>query len=192
MISFIKDSRVYVSRIQRFNLRDYVEYALWVGFLFFLTAITLFFLVYASQNQISFPNYAWFIPIGSGILWLSVSVDSIGHKTVYKEALESGESLVHSIIIVFSGLSCIFLCAAAWDRMLWGVPALVFSVLSICFSFIDEWMHWKRYMSGKCDRVEAVAHSGILSGHLLLLAGWWLWLLTGYQGFTETMILLLG
>jgi hypothetical protein len=87
------------------------------------------------------------VPIGAAIFALAIAVDTIGHRTVYKEALRGGEALVHHIIIVAGIGSCILLCAAYPRRTGFALPALVLTVLSFIYSFVDEAMHWRRYLS---------------------------------------------
>ena len=46
------------------------------------------------------PPEATLVPLGAAIFTLAIAVDTIGHRTIYKEALRGGEALVHHIIIV--------------------------------------------------------------------------------------------
>ena len=58
------------------------------------------------------PAEASLLPLGAAIFTLAIAVDTIGHRTIYKEALRGGEALVHHIIIGAGLASCVLLCAA--------------------------------------------------------------------------------
>ena len=59
---------------------------------------------------------------------------------------------------------------------------MVATILSFVYSMVDEVFHWRRYVSGFADRVEMWSHLGILSGHGVMMLGWWVWFFGGYQG----------
>jgi len=59
--------------------------------------------------------------------------------------------------------------------------------MSVFYSFVDEWMHWKRYMTGGSDRVEMWSHVFIFIGHFLMMFSWWYWFTQGYPGVKETL-----
>jgi hypothetical protein len=96
--------------------------------------------------------------------------------------------LVHAVTIVCGITSCILLSAAYHHpRALW-IPALVLTVLSFIYSFIDEAFHWRRYVRKHSDRIEMWSHVGILTGHAVLMIGWWAWFSKGYEGVGETLL----
>ena len=68
---------------------------------------------------------------GAAIFTLAIAVDTIGHRTIYKEALRGGEALVHHIIIV-RGYRQLRVAVRRLRRTArrYAVPALVLTVLS--------------------------------------------------------------
>ncbi|MGC4087040.1 MAG: hypothetical protein QM756_03890 [Polyangiaceae bacterium] len=176
-----------MGRARQFDRRDWLVYVSWVGLIFGLFAATLGFVVVGHVNGVSYPPEAWLLPPGAFIFALSIAVDTIGHRTIYKEEISHAEGLVHHITI-FSGIaSCILLCLGySHPRALW-VPALVMTALSLLYSLIDEAFHWRRYVQKFSDRVEMWSHVGILTGHSILMLAWWSWFSGGYQGVAETL-----
>lgn len=179
--------QVYFGRFKLFTTRDWVVYVVWVGLMLGLMASTGGFLFVGSMNGAVFPAEAFMVPFGAAIFALAISVDTIGHRTVYKEILKGGEALVHHIII-FAGIgSCVLLCAAYPARPLFAIPAMVLTVLSFIYSLVDEVMHWRRYLTQKSDVVEMWSHVFILVGHGIMMVGWWRWYALGYGGVARTL-----
>lgn len=191
MTSFLSDAAVYVGRIREFSAEDWRVYLAWVGLMLGLVFSTGGFLMMgALVGGVAFPAEAWLVPIGAAIFAAAISVDTIGHRTVYKEALKGGEQLVHHITI-FAGVgSCVLLCLAYPQRGGFAVPAMVLTILSFVYSLVDEVFHWRRYISGKTDRVEMWSHVFILVGHGTMMLGWWRFYALGYPGVAETLALL--
>ncbi|HET9933452.1 MAG TPA: hypothetical protein VFQ35_22260 [Polyangiaceae bacterium] len=189
--SFLKEVAIYVGRARQFNRTDWLVYVSWVGLIFGLFGATLGFLGVGHAHGVSYPAEAWLLPIGALIFAISIAVDTIGHRTIYKEEISRAEGLVHHITI-FSGItSCVLLCLAyTYPRALW-VPALVMTALSLLYSLIDEAFHWRRYVQKFSDRVEMWSHVGILTGHTTLMIAWWWWFFDGYRGVAETLPFLL-
>ena len=71
------------------------------------------------------------VPLGAAIFAFSISIDTIGHRTVYREEISKAEGLVHGITIFCGVGSCILLCAAYQHRMACGIPAAVLTALSL-------------------------------------------------------------
>jgi hypothetical protein len=95
---------------------------------------------------------------------------------------------VHGITI-FCGIgSSVLLCAAYSHRDALWVPAMVLTVLSFVYSFVDEAFHFRRYLNQLSDRVEMSSHVGILTGHGAMMIGWWTWFFDGYKGVAETLL----
>ena len=67
---------------------------------------------------------------------------------------------------------------------------MVLTILSFVYSLFDEVFHWRRYLSKKSDVVEMWSHVGILTGHGIMMYGWWSWYHQGYQGVKETLVAL--
>jgi hypothetical protein len=177
----------YVGRIREFRRIDWIVYVAWVGLMLGLCASTGGFVWLGKHAAAPLPADALLVPIGAAVFTVAIAIDTIGHRTIYREALRGGEALVHHIII-FAGIgSCILLCAAYRGGTLFALPALVLTVLSFVYSLVDEVMHWRRYLSGRSDVVEMWSHVFILIGHGLMMAGWWRWYAGGYAGVPETL-----
>jgi hypothetical protein len=187
MTSFVHDVRVYVGRVREFSRRDWIIYVSWVGLIFGLFAATGGFLLVGHAHGVDFPDEAWLVPVGAGVFTLAVAIDTIGHRTVYKQALQGGEALVHQITSSMGIGSCVLLCAAYPSRAGFAVPALVLTLLSIIYSLVDEVFHWRRYVRQQTDRVEMWSHVLIFVGHLTMMAAWWRCYQLGYPGVAETL-----
>jgi hypothetical protein len=176
-----------VGRARLFTRGDWVVYVSWVGLIFGLFFATLGFLLVGNAHGVSYPAEAWLLPAGALVFALSIAVDTIGHRTIYKEEISRAEGLVHHITI-FSGIaSSVLLCLAyTYPRALW-VPAMVMTALSLLYSLVDEAFHWRRYVRDFSDRVEMWSHVGILTGHSTLMLAWWWWFFDGYRGVAETL-----
>jgi len=184
---FAAELRTYFGRFRLFTVRDWFVYLAWVGLISGLCVASSLFLAIGRADGAPFPSEAYWIPVGAGIFTLAIAVDTIGHRTVYKEILRGGEGLVHHIIIVCGIASCVLLCAAYPAPNALALPALILTILSFTYSFVDEAMHWRRYLTARSDVVEMWSHVFILIGHGLMMLGWWRWYYGGYQGVAETL-----
>jgi hypothetical protein len=178
---------VYVGRIRQFQRVDWIVYLAWVGLMLGLCATTGAFVWLGRRVGAPLPPEAHLVPLGAAIFTAAIAIDTIGHRTIYKDALRGGEALVHHVIIALGVSSCVLLCAAYSGGPIFGVPALVLTVLSFLYSLVDEVMHWRRYLSAKSDVVEMWSHVFILLGHATMMTGWWLWYARGYAGVAETL-----
>ncbi len=186
-MSFVSELRIYVGRISEFTRLDWLVYVSWVGLMLGLVAATGGFLLLGHVNGVSFQPEAWLVPLGAVLFSLSIAVDTIGHRTIYKQEISGAEGLVHGITIFCGITSCVLLTAAYnHPRGLW-IPALVLTVLSVVYSLVDEAFHWRRYVRRHSDRVEMWSHVGILLGHSVMMLGWWCWFFQGYGGVAETL-----
>jgi hypothetical protein len=180
----------YVGRIREFDRTDWIVYVLWIGMMLGLVGSTGGFLLAGARHGVQFPGEAWLVPIGAAIFSVAIAIDTIGHRTIYKEVLKGGEQLVHHITIVCGVASCVLLCLAydeAGGSSFFAVPAMVFTVMSFVYSLVDEAFHWRRYVSDKADRVEMWSHVGIFIGHGIMMLGWWRFYQLGYPGVAETL-----
>lgn len=184
---FLDELSTYFGRFRLFTRRDWWVYGAWVGLIASLALASAAFLAVGRRAGAVFPASAYFLPIGAAIFALAIAVDTIGHRTIYKEYLRGGEGLVHHIIIGCGIGSCVLLCAAYPTPSQLQIPALVLTALSFIYSFVDEVMHWRRYLSAKSDVVEMWSHVFILIGHGMMMLGWWLWYFGGYQGVSATL-----
>lgn len=187
-MSFSSELFVYVGRVREFSRTDWLVYIAWVGLMLGLVLATGGFLLAGHAHGVVFPAEAWLVPLGSLVFTISIAVDTIGHRTIYKHEIAAAEGLVHGITI-FCGIgSCVLLTAAfQHPRFLW-IPALVLTVLSLIYSLVDEVFHWRRYVRHYSDRVEMCSHVGILVGHAVMMVGWWSWFFQGYPGVQQTLL----
>lgn len=185
--SYYQDLKIYIGRMKEFNVTDWVIYAAWVGMMAGLLFATGGFLFVGHAGGVAFPGYVWNILIGNAIFLIAIAVDTIGHRTVYKDELKKGEALIHHLTIASGVGSVVALCLAYDHSSVMRAPALVLTVLSFVYSLLDEGMHWIRYLTKKSDRIEMWSHFFILFGHALMMVSWWQWFNEGYQGVAETL-----
>lgn len=176
----------YVGRVRQFDRTDWIVYALWIGTMFGLVGSTGGFLITGTRAGVHFPAEVWMVPAGALLFSLSIAVDTIGHRTIYKEVLRGGEALVHHITI-FCGVTSVVLLVLAYDTPALWIPAMVLTGLSFVYSLVDEVFHWRRYVSSHSDPVEMWSHVGILVGHGVMMIGWWRAFQLGYPGVAETL-----
>jgi hypothetical protein len=184
--SFLSEVGVYVGRVREFERIDWVVYIAWVGLMFGLVLATGGFLLAGGAAGVTFPAVAWWVPVGALVFAISIAIDTVGHRTVYKQEIKLAEGLVHGITIFCGITSCVLLCAAYSNHAAW-IPALVLTVLSFVYSLVDEAFHWRRYVRQHSDRVEMWSHVGILVGHGTMMLGWWAWYFQGYDGVADTV-----
>jgi hypothetical protein len=184
--SFLSEVAVYVGRVRDFERIDWIVYVAWVGLMFGLVFATGGFLLAGRAVGVAFPVVAWWVPAGALTFAISIAIDTVGHRTVYKQEIQLAEGLVHGITIACGITSCVLLCAAYSNHAAW-IPALVLTVLSFVYSLVDEAFHWRRYVRQHSDRVEMWSHVGILVGHGTMMLGWWAWYFDGYTGVRETV-----
>jgi len=186
-MSFLSEVAVYVGRARDFTKIDWAVYVAWVGLMVGLVLSTGGFLLLGHAHGVVFTPEAWLVPLGSALFTASIAIDTIGHRTIYKQEISGAEGLVHGITILCGIMSCVLL-TAAYDhpRELW-IPAMVLTVLAFVYSLVDEAFHWRRYVRQYSDRVEMWSHVGILTGHGLMMLGWWVWFFQGYPGVAETL-----
>ncbi len=187
--SFPSEFRVYVGRVAQFGRDDWAVYVAWVGLMLGLVLSTGGFLLIGHYAGVTYPAAAWLVPAGALLFSASIAIDTIGHRTIYKQVIQGAEGLVHGITIASGIGSCILLCAAYSTPGVW-IPALVLTALSFIYSLVDEVFHWHRYVSQNSDRVEMWSHVGILAGHGTMMLGWWVWYFQGYPGVAETVVAL--
>ncbi|MEP7049617.1 MAG: hypothetical protein ABJB12_04660 [Pseudomonadota bacterium] len=186
-MSFATEVAVYIGRLREFRRVDWFVYVAWIGLMVGLSSSTAGFLCFGRQHGVTFPAVAWLVPLGAVIFTLSIAVDTIGHRTVYKEVISRAEGLVHGITIACGIGSNLLLCAAYKREQAYWIPALVLTVLSFVYSLVDEAFHWRRYVSAHADRVEMWSHVGILAGHGTMMVAWWAWFFGGYVGVSQTL-----
>lgn len=185
-VTFIDELITYIGRIKQFSRTDWLVYILWISTISGLFFSTGAFLLIGRAHGVTFPPEAWLVPFGAAIFTIAIAVDTIGHRTVYKEALEGGEALVHHITI-FCGVASVVLLILAYDHRWAVIPSLVFTALSFIYSLVDEVFHWRRYINEQTDRVETWSHVFILIGHSIMMIAWWRCYLLGYPGVAETL-----
>ncbi len=182
-----RDLTVYVGRIREFDRADWAVYLFWVVGMAGLGAVIASFQLFGRAHGAVFPAEAYLVPIGVAIFAAAIAVDTIGHRTIYKEVLRGGEQLVHHVIIALGISSCVLLCLAYEHPRTYAIPAAVITALSFLYSLVDEAMHWRRYIKANSDKVEMWSHVFILTGHSIMMLGWWRWFMLGYPGVAETL-----
>ena len=182
---------IYVSRVREFTRIDWLVYASWVGMILGLVGVTGGLLLFGRTHGVSWPQEAYFVPGGALVFAVAIAIDTIGHRTIYKQALRGGEQLVHHLTIACGVASCVLLCLAYDHRGMW-VPAMVFTVMSFVYSLVDEVFHWRRYTSSRADPVEMWSHVAIFIGHGTMMLGWWRCYQLGYPGVRDTLAALTG
>lgn len=187
VLGFAKEARAYVANIRRFEPIDWLKYLAWIGTLAGLFVGTTAFVVFGAVNGVDWPGYVYNIPIATGIFLAALSVDDIGHRTMYKSDLQKGEGYVHQMIIVTAVTSVMALCLCYENPETMRMPALALIFLSLFYSAIDEAMHWYRYMTKHLDRVEMWSHFFAIAGHVIMIASWWQWYDNGYPGVAEAL-----
>src|SRR5690606_1791602 len=103
---------IYVGRIREFDRTDWLVYLGWVGMMLGLVGSTGGFLLAGHGAGVAYPASAWFVPIGAIVFTIAIAIDTIGHRTIYKEVLKGGEQLVHHITILCGVASCVLLVLA--------------------------------------------------------------------------------
>ena len=181
-----KEFCIYTGRIRLFGPSDWQYYTKWIGLILGLFCSITGFLVTGVMHGVEYPSYVWNMPVGSFIFLCAIAVDTIGHQTIYREALESGERLVHAITI-YAGIASCVLLTLSYSVSACMIPAIVLAGISFFYSVIDEWMHWMRYMHGQSDRIEMWSHFFIFVGHLILMVTWFHWAFSGYPGVAATL-----
>jgi hypothetical protein len=178
---------IYVGRIREFERVDWLVYLSWVGMMLGLVVSTGGLLLAGHVRGVQWPAEAWFVPIGALVFAISIAIDTIGHRTIYREVLRGGEQLVHHITIV-CGVASVVLLVVAYEHPGVAIPALVFTVMSFIYSLVDELFHWRRYTSHHADPVEMWSHVGIFIGHGTMMLAWWRCYQLGYPGVRETLL----
>lgn len=177
----------YFARMRDFTRVDWLVYLAWVGLMVGLALASFAFLDLGRRSGVRFPVEAYLVPIGAAIFSIAIAVDTIGHRTIYKEVIRGGEALVHHVTIVTGIGSCVLLLAAYPQRTGLAIGAAVLTGLSFLYSLIDEAMHWRRYLARKSDVVEMWSHVFIFVGHATMMIGWWRFYLLGYPGVARTL-----
>lgn len=185
--SFFRETYAYASQAREFTGKDWLAYAAWVGLMMGLLFAVGGFMAIGASNGVTYPAYAWNVPLGTAIFVFAIAFDTIGHFTAYKEELKKGEELVHKITIFAGITSVLSLCIGYAHPEFMRIPALALIAMSFVYSFVDEALHWRRYLTLKCDRVESWSHFAIMTGHVIMIVAWFKWFDAGYPGVAETL-----
>jgi hypothetical protein len=185
--SFLRETYEYASLARSFSAKDWLAYIAWVGLMMGLFAAVTSFVAIGALHGVAYPAYVWNLPVGTGIFVFAIAFDTIGHRTIYKEEIAKAEAVVHHITIFAGITSVLALCLAYQHPLLMRIPALALIILSFVYSLVDEALHWRRYLTQRCDRVESFSHFFIMVGHLIMILTWWTWFDAGYPGVAETL-----
>lgn len=190
--SFLSDFLTYVGRVRKFTSQDWKVYVVWIGLMMGLLFAECLFLFSGAAAGVEYPVWVWNVPIGTFIFVTAIAIDTIGHRTIYKEVLKKGEALVHHITI-FAGITSVLgLCLGYEHPEAVRAPVVALIALSIVYSLFDEALHWHRYLTKNSDRVEMWSHFFILLGHTIMIYSWWTWYDRGYPGVKETLLAMQG
>ena len=187
MSSWVQDATTYVGRVRQFNRTDWWVYGAWVGLMIGLACVTGALVLTGYIVGAPLPEDTVYVPLGATTFAAAIGVDTIGHRTIYRDALASGEALVHHVTIFLGITSCLILCLGYAHPEAAFVPAAVLTALSFFYASIDEAMHWRRYLADHSDRIEMWSHVFIFIGHGIMMLGWWRWYMAGYPGVAETL-----
>ncbi len=187
MSSWTHEVSIYVGRVRQFSTTDWWVYITWVGLMLGLAATVGGLVAFGHVHAAQLPADAYMVPIGVAIFAAAIALDTIGHRTVYREAIAGGEALVHHITIFFGITSVLALCCGYTHPQAAFIPAAVLTFLSFFYAIIDEIMHWLRFLKQGSDRVEMWSHAFIFVGHSTMMLGWWRWFLAGYPGLAQTL-----
>lgn len=184
--NFLRELGIYVGRVSEFDRTDWIVYVLWIGMMIGLFVTVFGFMAIGRSSGVTYPIVAWSVPIGIAVFVVSIAIDTIGHRTIYKEEISKGENLVHHVTIAAGVTSIILLCVGYNYPNEVRYPAITLLILSVFYSVIDEAFHWRRYITQHSDRVEMWSHFGIFLGHIIMILSWWRWFEDGYPGAAET------
>ena len=93
--NFLSELGIYVGRAREFERNDWLVYVSWVGLIFGLFFASLGFLLVGHAHGVAFPAEAWLLPAGALVFAVSIAIDTIGHRTIYKAEISRAEGLVH-------------------------------------------------------------------------------------------------
>ncbi|MEK7355551.1 MAG: hypothetical protein AAB250_03835 [Bdellovibrionota bacterium] len=185
--SFVADFFTYVGRVREFTSQDWKVYIAWIGLMLGLLFAECLFLFTGHFSGVTYPIWVWNVPLGTFVFVTAIAIDTIGHRTIYKEVLKKGEALVHHITI-FAGITSVLgLCLGYDNPEIVRAPVIALIALSVIYSLVDEVLHWHRYLTKNSDRVEMWSHFFILLGHTVMMLSWWAWYDSGYPGVKETL-----
>ena len=179
---------VYVGRIREFTRTDWLVYVAWVGTMLGLVCSTGGFLVFGYAHGVALPRRgAGWCRSAPRIFTIAIAIDTIGHRTVYKEVLKRRRSAWST-----TSRSCAASPAAScwcWPTATAAppIPAMVLTVLSFVYSLVDEAFHWRRYVPTRPTSSRCGATSFIFVGHGIMMLGWWWFYALGYPGVRETL-----
>ena len=185
--SWLQEARVYLARVGEFDATDWLCYGLWIGTCASLLAGVGAFVALGWAAGIEWPGYVYLIVAGTALFVVALAIDTIGHRTVYKRELASGEATVHHMIVGTAVPSVMALCLCYQHAATFRWPALGLIALSFFYSAIDEAMHWRRYLRDGVDRIEAWCHFFAIIGHVVMITSWWQWVDAGYPGVAQTL-----
>ena len=191
-LSLGREAKSYVQNIKHFDRFDWFKYSAWMTTIFSLFVGLAAFFSLGHLNGVEYPGYVWFILGGTLLFAVSLAFDDIGHRTLYKEVLKTGEGHVHKMIVITAVTSVMALCLCYEHGDTFMVPALALIGLSLFYSAIDEALHWHRYLKMGLDRIEMWSHFTAIMGHVLMISCWWHWYRQGYPGVAETLAFLPG
>ena len=152
---------------------DYIDFFISVGSVFMAFLTTLFFSIAAVIKHIPIPQEVYSIPVGFGIFFFAYIWDSMAHRSVYKEKIDSMELKVHTFMVYYAGF-CLFasFILAYWFPGLMLSFIIGFMFLKTMYSVYDEiGYHWPRFKAGRSDMIEMTAHWAQFLGNIVYDVG---------------------
>ena len=159
-----ESARSVVGRSDSYQRVDWIVYTAWVGSCWGFASHRRVVWVGRRAAARCRPRLPGFRS-AAAIFTLAIALDTIDHRTIYKEAMRGGEALVHPPHHRGGNLSTVM----RWRRVLRGatyaIPALVLTTLSFIYSLVDGGHALARYLTHKSDVVEMWSHVFIMMGH---------------------------
>src|SRR6187399_1896323 len=75
---------LYVGRMRQFSRQDWLVYVAWVGLMLGLVGV-------GHAGGVALSPAAYLVPAGALVFTLSIAIDTIGHRTVYREEIQQAE-----------------------------------------------------------------------------------------------------
>lgn len=171
--------------------KDYIDFCLSVGVAFFATTASIFLLVFSKLKSIDLPDIVYSIPIGFLLFSVAWIFDSIAHRTIYRNKIDSYELKLHNFMVYGSGIPLVVCFIFAYFNKECLLPFIVtFLFLKTMYSIYDEFgFHWPRFKEGRSDIVEVTAHYFQFLGNILFDVAWFYWIyFQNYRGADKLIL----
>ena len=99
--SFAGDTWFYIRRVEQFKKMDWLVYFMWVGQIFSLAFVILTLMVVGHRGGVTYPAYAWNVPIGTFIFAMAEYDWLFSHLRRADNEFDNGQ-FIYSIGIGFN------------------------------------------------------------------------------------------